>query len=334
MSGSVGYICACKLFIVFQMDQARFERLLRMIKFLGGNLYLTVQEIGERMGVTDRSVYRYIDTFKSAGFVVKPIHGSVYKLEKIPDEVPDLNHMMYFTEEEAYLVNQAIDSVAPTNALRKGLRDKLATIYEYSDIASHTDQHSNATHIETLKQAYKHKKKVVLKNYESSSSGSIRDRIVEPFKFTRDFIEVVAFDTEDRRNKTFKINRIGEVVMLNDPWEYERSHKSQYRDLFGMSGNPIDHIVLRLTIRAKNLLLEEYPIAGKYLTRDGSTWILETKISSYLGIGRFCAGLYKEITIIESERFREYMLDYMSGGVQKFCGKVDRADESKEPTAG
>lgn len=280
---------------------------------------MTISQIAGQMGVTERSVYRYVDTFKRAGFVIKSLHGGVYCLERMPDDMAPINTFMYFTEEEAYLLNRALDTIVPTNALRRGLREKLAVLYHSTGIAAYTDQHSNAIHIETLKKAIKERKKVILKNYESANSDSIRDRIVEPFNFSTDYIEVIAFDTEDCKNKIFKIHRIDEVVLLDQDWQYEPQHKNPCRDIFGMSGDVIDHIVLMLSIRAKNLLVEEHPIAEKYLSRDGTHWILEADVCSYLGVGRFCAGLCEDVSVIGSEKFRQYMYELLLIGHNKFA---------------
>ena len=53
------------------MDQPKLERLLRLMKMLTANNSLTVGEIADKLGISSRSVYRYIDTFRDAGFVIK-----------------------------------------------------------------------------------------------------------------------------------------------------------------------------------------------------------------------------------------------------------------------
>ncbi|WP_317125856.1 HTH domain-containing protein [Seramator thermalis] len=49
----------------------KLERLLRLMKMLTANNSLTVDEIADKLGISSRSVYRYIDTFRDAGFVIK-----------------------------------------------------------------------------------------------------------------------------------------------------------------------------------------------------------------------------------------------------------------------
>ena len=53
------------------MDQPKIERMLRLMKMLTANVSYTVDDIAERLGMSRRTVYRYIDTFRDAGFLIK-----------------------------------------------------------------------------------------------------------------------------------------------------------------------------------------------------------------------------------------------------------------------
>ena len=57
------------------MEQPKIERVLRLMKMMTGNNNYTVEDMAERLGTSYRSVYRYIDTFKEAGFVVQRKEG-------------------------------------------------------------------------------------------------------------------------------------------------------------------------------------------------------------------------------------------------------------------
>lgn len=294
------------------MDQPKIERVLRLMKYLCGNASLTIGEIASRLGISPRTVYRYLDTFKGAGFSVKRLYGNVYKLEEVPDEAPNFDKLVYFSEEEAYLVNNLIDSLSPTNSLKKGLREKLAVIYDSTSIEDFVDRRSNAAHVESLRKAAQERKRVILHDYESGNSKTIRDRVVEPFGFTTDFMDVWAFDVEDEHNKVFKIQRIGEVEITDKPWRFETSHRRQGRDVFRLSGRNASRIRLRLSVMAKNLLIEEYPLAEADIVRDGSSWILDTMVYNYAGACRFYVGLMREVKIIDSPEFEAYVRDYLN----------------------
>ncbi len=293
------------------MDQPKIERMLRLMKMMSGNINYSVEELSEKLEMSDRTIYRYIDTFKNAGFTVTKIWANTYKLEKIPQSMPDFDKLMYFSEEESYLINSLLDALVPTNSLKKGIKDKLAVVVDSTSIANFVDRRSNAAHVTNLTQAAREKKKVLLKGYESGNSHTIRDRYVEPYGFTTDYIDVCAYDLEDKQNKIFKIQRIGEVEILNEPWEAEKSHHKQGMDCFRMTGPYIGHVIWQMTVMAKNLLLEEFPLAEKELKRKGNYWVLDTDICDYAGACRFYVGLAKEIRVIDSPEFEEYVEEYI-----------------------
>ena len=90
------------------MDQPKIERMLRLMKMMSGNTNYTIEELASKLGMSYRSVYRYIDTFKASGFTVIKVRSNVYRIGKMPRSYVDMDKLIYFSEEEAYLVNSMI----------------------------------------------------------------------------------------------------------------------------------------------------------------------------------------------------------------------------------
>jgi Predicted transcriptional regulator len=103
------------------MDQPKLERLLRLMKMLTANNSQTVDEIAKKLGISSRSVYRYIDTFREAGFVIKKT-GNFIKLDKSSPYFKDISQLIHFTEEEAYILKSAIESIDENNLLKQNLK--------------------------------------------------------------------------------------------------------------------------------------------------------------------------------------------------------------------
>lgn len=299
------------------MDQPKIERLLRLMRLMSGNTYYTIQELQDTLGMSERTIYRYIDTFKAAGFAVEKVRGNVYRLVNMKRPYPDLSKIVYFSEEEAYIVNRLIDSLDNTNALKQGLHRKLAAIYDATSIADYVDKKSNSANIQALADAAKGKKMAILKNYESSHSGDIRDRKVEPFAFTTNYLDVWCYDPADGKNKRFKISRMDEVLVLDEPWAAEAEHNSSAIDVFRMSGPHTCHVRLQLSLKAKNLLLEEFPLAEKSIRKNGDHYIFDDEVHAMEGVGRFVIGLASDITILEGTELRDYIRDFVSRHLEK-----------------
>ena len=300
------------------MDQPKIERMLRLMKMMSGNVNYTVEELGDKLGISYRSIYRYIDTFKASGFVVEKLQKNVYKLGKMPRSYVDMKNLIYFSEEEAYIIDSLINSLDETNTLKTDLKKKLSAVYNFTTMISYVQKKEIAERVEALGKAIRSKKKVVLKAYESANSKEVTDRHVEPFAFTTNCIDIWGFDTEKQENRIFKISRIGSVEMQEEAWEYEEKHERSKTDCFRMSGYEQTPVKLELGLQAKNLLLEEYPLAEKDLKREGKKWVLETMVSDMAGVGRFVIGLAHDIKVVDSPALTEYIKEFVSKHLQKY----------------
>ena len=294
------------------MDQPKIERMLRLMKMLASNKNYTIDELAERLGISYRSIYRYIDTFKDSGFVVEKLHSNVYRLGKMPKGYVDLKDLIYFSEEEAYIVNSLINSLDSTNGLKINLKKKLSAVYNSTSIIDYVQKKDIAEHIEMLGKAMREKKAVILKGYESSHSGEISDRWIEPFEFTTNCIDIWGYDLEKKENKVFKISRIGKVKALDEGWKKEDRHRKSKTDCFRISSYEQTPVKLELSMMAKNLLIEEYPLAEQDIRKEGDKWILETMVSGMEGVGRFVIGLAHEIKVIDSPALENHIRNFVS----------------------
>ena len=283
-----------------------------------GNVNYTVDDLAERLDTSYRSIYRYIETFKRAGFVVHKLEGGVYKLGKESRYFKDISQLVHFTDEEAHIVNQLIEGLDDTNTLKQNLRKKLVTVYNCTAMASSIVKGRNAQNVNRLQEAIEEHRSVVLVDYASSNTGVARNRVVEPFGFTTNYVQVWCYEPESAQNKLFKIARIGAVEVLDQEWQCAEYHKSGYIDVFRMTGFEQHRVCLRLGMLAYNLLVEEYPLAERDITatEDGA-WILDTRVCNYKGVGRFVLGLLDDVTIVDSPEFESYICSILEQYLQK-----------------
>lgn len=292
------------------MDQPKIERMLRLMKMMSGNENYTITELSKKLDMSYRTVYRYIDTFKASGFVVNKVRTNVYKIGKMPRSHVDMKNLIYFSEEEAYIINDMINGLHNTNQLKSGLMKKLSAIYSCTSIANYVHSEETSANIKNLGQAIREKKKVILKAYESANSQEVSDRFIEPFEFTTNCIDIWGYDIEKCENKVFKISRIGEVVIIDDVWNHAEKHQKSITDCFRISGFVQTPVKLELSLRAKNLLIEEYPLAEKDLKNIDDKWILETNVCGMEGVGRFVLGLAGDVKIVDSPALSDYVSSF------------------------
>lgn len=279
------------------------------MKMLTANVEYSVDDIAARLDMSRRTIYRYIDTFRDAGFVIKK-SGQCIRLDKESPHFKDISQLVHFTEEEAVILRRAIESIDDTNTLKMNLKRKLYSVYDSKTLADTVVKGHNADNIHSLIEAIENRRQVVLRNYHSAHS--IRDRKVEPFGFTTNYVNVWCYDTEDGKCKIFKTARIDGVEILDAGWQHESEHEEGFIDIFRMIGSARIHVRLELGLLSRNLLLEEYPLAEEYVSQTApERWLLETDVANLHGVGRFIAGLLDDIRIIEPHGLKTYLLDYI-----------------------
>jgi len=293
------------------MEQPKTETILRMLVMLSSGVRYTVPELAERFSLSKRSIYRNLNAIEHAGFVLDRRKG-LYTLQLCPDEAKMINSLLHFSEEEAYILCKALDMVKGGAPVSERLVRKLNVLYDFRALS----QLSRKPEIETVRMltdAIEVKKQVRLCAYRSSNSETIADRIVEPFEFLPEYSAVWCFDTHDFICKQFKISRIEKVEVLDMGWLHESLHKIHFVDAFRMSApEAIDTVEAELSLKAANLLTEEYPLAEQFLKSlnvSGKTirYKLVIPVADYHGIGRFVLGLSGEIKVIKSESFKTFL---------------------------
>ena len=290
------------------MEQPKVERLLRLMKLMTANVNYTVEDLAERLDTSYRSIYRYIDTFKNAGFVVHKLEGGIYKLGKESRYFKDISQLVHFTDEEAHIFNQLIDGLDDTNVLTQNLRRKLTTVYNSTAMAASIVKGKNAQNVNRLQEAIENHRQVILVDYASSHAGVTRNRVVEPFGFTTNYVQLWCYEPESAMNKLFKVARIGSVEVLDSEWQCAERHDKGFIDIFRMTGFEQHRVQVRLGMLARNLLIEEYPLAERDITPiDATHWLLDTMVCNYVGVGRFVMGLLDDVEIVESPELEAYV---------------------------
>lgn len=289
------------------MELEKFARQLRLMVMLTQNRVVTVEEISEALGMSKRSIYRYIDLFRSMGFIVIK-QGTCYRIDHTSPFFQDLGEKIHFSESEALTISRVLNSVYDNSVEVRHLREKMAYLYDSNVLARHGVDNGLAQNISRIFQAIREQRVVLFRNYKSASSGKVSNRIVEPYMFINQNNEVRCYELTTKTNKTFKITRIESIEQLDLLWSHESEHAPFYCDLFGFTGEEKHPISLLLDQLATSILLEEYADAQRDLTleKDGRHR-LNTEVCSYIGIGRFVLGLFEHIEIVDSPEFANFM---------------------------
>ena len=101
-------------------------------------------------------------------------------------------------------------------------------------------------------------------------------------------------------------------------WEFEEKHEVIDPDCFRMNGKHSYKVTLKMTLKARNLLIEEYPLSARDLTYEDGYWWLRTNVKSMAGVGRFYLGLSDQIEILDSPELVSYIREYVKKNLTAF----------------
>lgn len=291
------------------MDQPKIERVLRLVMTLAHNHYKTVPMICDEFEISERTFYRYLDTLRCAGMAISkdPEHG-IYKLTSMPEKLMDIEDLVYFSKEEAYVLKSAIESINETNIIKQNLKKKLYSVYDSKIVADVVLKKGGNNNVHDLLEGIEKRKVVILRNYNSANSNSTSDRIVEPFAFTPNFIQVWCYELDSQKVKLFKVARIENVEITDKNWTHAYKHETGFLDIFRIHSKHTYPIKLKMSVRAANLLMEEYPMSEEHLTKiSDNRWLLETSVCGFEAVTRFILGLADDIEIIESQELKDHI---------------------------
>ncbi len=275
------------------------------------NRRYTVSDLAERLEVDRRTIYRYIHTFNEAGFVVQTSQRYV-RLAQTTQIHRQLSELLYFNQEEALTLYNAIDAIESDTERKTELKRKLATIYGTKAVQEKLIRLEKSRLLKTIMQAIGDRRRAVLVGYSSPSSNTTADRLVEPFSLSDDKQHVWAYEVSTGQNKLFKLSRAEAVRELEEPWLMSMHHRKGYTDAFRIISLDGETLPARIIMnrRACNLLREEYPLTQQDIAQlADDLWVYEARVSSYVGIGRFVLGLADCITV-ETPALREWMRDF------------------------
>ncbi len=294
-------------------DQAKFQRMLEILMKLSGSYGYSVKQLAEDFESSERTIYRYLTTFKNAGFLLDN-HNGYFKIDKKSQDYKDLSKLIHFSEEEAHVLSKAIHLIDDESKFKNDLYEKLYVLFDSDKAVNKIVRKESSENVISLKGAIKNKEQVILHGYRSSNSDNIRDRLLEPFAFTSNYNYVWCYDIEAKSSKTFKVARIKEVKVTEKKWKYEKLHKKNEIDVFRIGGEKTIAVKFTLSLMAYNLLLEEYPLSEKFLTIDkNNKYLFDGWVCDYNGIGRFVLGMMDQVDIISPKSFKDYLNNMVKG---------------------
>lgn len=283
-------------------NQHRIYRIFQLINSLRSKPPKSPRTLANMLEVSERSIYRYFDLINQIGFDVKKVSGGRFYIEA------DLREGIPFTTEEVEYLASMVKSVGKNSVLSEAVLQKIGLYTEHEVAARNIFEANLGKIIEKLSIAIQEKKQVILINYFSARSQTVKNRLVEPMQFTDNYEAISAFEVSSRTNKYFNIERISAVQVQETGMKYEEDHEFYKPDIFGFQGKEMDkEVEFEMSLRASLLLKEEYPMARPYIKAlpCGTKYSFKARVQAYEGPARFVRGFIDETVVIGDPKFKQ-----------------------------
>lgn len=297
-----------------QIEQQKILRVFKLINLLQGTIGKPVHRLAELLETDERTIYRYFKLLEALGFVVIK-EFSKYKIQERPEYLPGTSTYSTFSSEENQWLKGLIESQGKGNLLKDSILQKLQLKSEIKQGSEHLFKAHLGRQVDLIGQAMTLKRRVWLKEYYSLSSDTVSDRLVEPVGFGSDYEHIHAFEVESKSMKMFKIERIGEVVISSEPWQFESKHELPAQALFGFTGKGKYPVKLKLSKKAFQLMQEEHPNARPFMQiKNRNHYYFQGEIPHLPGLARFILGLPGEVKVEEGEEMKAYLKEQLEKG--------------------
>lgn len=295
--------------------KGKLLRLFREIMLLTKTPFgLSIKELEKKLGVTYRTIYRDLEVLQQVGFFPEEVSKGKYMIRGLDSDVHRFEKNLQFTAEEAGIMAQVIGAIPEGNPMKRQIMEKMLAFSGMEDVMKAIIKTDISRTMEKLSKAMREQRQVTLINYRSGNSQSIKNRRIEPFSFSIDGVFLKGFEHGQNVNKTYKIERIESVELLVEEWKFAGWHEQiKEADIFGITGGEAIEVKLRMSMRAANLLKEEYPLAGPSIYKeDYKNYLFEARIHSFIAVGRFILGLIDEIEILEPKALIDHIDEKIS----------------------
>ena len=290
-------------------NQHKILRVLQLITLLKKAPPKSIRFLAGVLESTDRTVYRYLDLVKELGFELHKDHNNKFQIVG-GDEYQQIS----FSNEEVLLLRDLVMTSGKDNKLRDSLLKKIFLQSELAIQGNHILKAHLGQIVEKINSSISENKRIVLKGYHSLNTQKISDRIIEPITLTDNYNSVCGFEVETQLNKYYNLERITEVIQLEEQQQFHQFHQLDEMDVFGFSeknGQKFS-VELLVSLRAYILLKEQYPKIDNHITKEinSEKYRVKIDVNNPKPITRFILGLKEDIEVIGTKEFLKHLSEF------------------------
>lgn len=285
-------------------NQHKILRVLQLISILKSGPPKSVRFLAQHMDCTDRTLYRYLALLEQVGFAL--VRDNNKRISIVPAD--ETGAELGFTSDENALMKQLLLTAGKQHPLSDGIIKKLYVGSELKISGEHLLKAHLGQIVETLSEAILQRRQVLLRRYHSLNSGDIRDRLVEPIRFTENYRVLAAYEVKSGKNKFFNIERISSVDIGKRHFEHSAEHHYECPDVFGYAYENRQYPVeLQLSLKAAVLLKEAHPMCAPLIKQEGghqNRYRFKATVHHLEPVTRFVLANYEDVRLLDAAELK------------------------------
>lgn len=293
-------------------DETTQTRILQLLKVLIERPFgYTKIQLAELLQVSTDSIKRYFNTLRNAGFEIKINEHFRYGIEN-DKTYQYLQELLLFSEKDQEFILKTLEDAEANDKQKNRILSKMQNIYDFTRLGGHLISSQFMTKMNILEQAMQERKVVELIDYRSSYSGTVSNKLVEPFHILPKLDILHAFDIQEREVRHYRISRITRVEISDMDWNPKNTHIIMATDPFRISDSKQVQVRIRLTVGGRNEIEERFPATSGYIQAvadQKDIFELDCMVNAkFRGLSNFLLGNFHFITeIIEPESLIEHI---------------------------
>ncbi len=180
-----------------------FFHWLDVIKAIAGDESLPATAVAEILGTSTRNAYYVLKALGEYGFIVNHQYGG-YNIDADSPFFQNIREAVNFNADQVNYLYRLLLRQNTEDPMVGGILAKFQRYYHLYLRPKDKKSFEPYKNFQLLKRAIEQHKSVILHDYASSNSLSVKDRYVEPFMFLGDGADIRAYEPSSEKNKTYK----------------------------------------------------------------------------------------------------------------------------------
>lgn len=288
------------------------ERVIRLLlRILNNPQKYTRPQLAEHFGVNKEAIYNDIKAINNIPELEVHYENYPYRCYlEVGNSYRELDFLSPLSTTDKTNIKTALRAQNGSSKVAEQIISKVEKLYDFQRLGLRQLRHPAIERLNRLEGAKKSQKQVRLIRYRSNNN-SIKDRIIEAFYIDTELDTLQAFDVTRNDVRHFRINRIERVEILDTNWQHHNRHQHKNTDVFRIANNNQQQVIIKLSVMAYNLLLEQYPTASRCTEPDGTekdTFIFQGLVNEdFKGLINFLMGHSDQIEVLSPISLKEKM---------------------------